>query len=715
MKNHLCKAIILLLVSYAQAQPANKMNMALHRLERQDAPGAVSILVQGDPDKLATFLSMNGGTLQCAAGDIASVKIPRNKIAALASQEFILRMEATVNQFETLNDTMRVRSHIDEVHQGMPPLAQPYDGEGVIMGLVDAGIDLSHPDFMDSLGHTRVKWLWDMTKPDSANTPAPYGYGQEWNDAEIDAGTCTHTGQDQFGHGSYVAGIATGNGRAVGHFQGAAPACDIIAVAFDFAATDTTPRLAHAIDYIFNKASQMGKPCVINVSIGDYYGSHDGLDLQSQFISNLINQQCGRIVVAGCGDIGTNYAYHLGNSPAAGDTTFTWFAFNPSYGGCYVQIFADAAQFTNVRFGVGADQVTPYYDFRGRTALHSPASWGGGVHTETLMNGTNRIGVVQSLLTQMGGVYSLEYFVIPDSTTYNWRFITTGTGHYDSWSFDWVWQNLPTSATYPDMVHYRTTDTVSTIVSGMQCLDNVIAVGQYCNTDRHVDVNGVLQITPTDTAEAMVPNSGRGPTRDGRLKPDICAPGNHIISCGVLAFLPGMIASQPYKVAQGGFHITGGGTSASSPVVAGIAALYLQQNPGACWQDFKTALLGCASTDNFTWGPLPNNTWGYGKANAFNTLTTCGPVGLAEVSGSDFSGVVVYPNPSMDFIRIKISAELLNKHCTVNCFDAMGREIFSKEINTAVSEINIAGLNNGVYEFRISSEKNVMTKRVIKL
>ncbi len=715
MKRFLLPLLFLFAVTNATAQDLSKMNLALHQLLQNESLPHATVLVQGDLDKLEVFLGANNGTLQCKAGDIASIQIPRSKIAALASQNFVSRIEATVNRYQTLNDTMRMKSHVNEVHQGMAPLTQPFDGEGVIMGLIDAGIDFQHPDFQDSLGNTRVKWLWDMTKPDSINTPAAYGYGQEWSNAEIDAGTSTHTGQDQFGHGSYVAGIATGNGSAVGHFQGVAPACDIIAVAFDFVAADTVSRMAHAVDYIFNKANQMGKPCVINISVGDYYGSHDGFDLQSQYISNLVNQQCGRIIVAGCGDIGTNYSYHLGNDPVAGDTTFTWFAYNPSYQACYIQIFADNADFANVNFAVGADVVTPYYNFRGRTPFHTAATWGGGVHTETLMNGPNRIGVIQSIITQASpGVYSLEYYIVPDSTTYHWRFITTGNGHYDSWSFDWVWQNLPTSAIYPDMINYRTTDSVSTIVSGLQCLDNVIAVGQYFNTDRHTDVNSVLQITPGDVPDAIAPNSGRGPTRDGRLKPEICAPGNHILSCGVLAFLPGMIASQPHKVALGGFHITGGGTSASSPVVAGIGALFLQQNPTACWQDFKTALLNCASVDNFTWAPLPNNSWGYGKADAFSTLTTCSPVAIHSTAGENM-GFDIFPNPSSSTVQLKINKQLLHSDCLLTCFDAMGKIMFERRITKEISEINVAILPKGVYEFRIKSEKNIVTGRVMKM
>ncbi|MBL0103978.1 MAG: S8 family serine peptidase [Bacteroidetes bacterium] len=123
------------------------------------------------------------------------------------------------------------------------------------------------------------------------------------------------------------------------------------------------------------------------------------------------------------------------------------------------------------------------------------------------------------------------------------------------------------------MAQYITPDTNQSIVSGIACLDNVITVGNYYNTDRHVDYNGVLQITATDKPSQLAENSSRGPTRDGRIKPEIVAPGHHILSDGVLTIIPGLISAQPYKVSQDGFHVTGGGTSASAPV-AGCCALF---------------------------------------------------------------------------------------------------------------------------------------------
>jgi len=690
--------------SYAQHSAGMNLGLHLKVSENPESSELIWVLVKGNPTCIAEQTGLAGGQVITAAGDISSIRIPLNSLVSLLHNTCVERIEAYKENVKVLNDTMRLLTRVDEVHQGQTPLLQPYKGANVIIGYIDSGLDFRHPDFQDSLGNTRVKWLWDMTKPIAANTPMPYGYGQEWSAADIDNGLANaHTAEDEFGHGTYVAGIGSGNGRAVGHFQGVAPESDIMVVSFDFAAADTVSRIVHAIDYLFAKANVLGKPCVINASLGDYYGSHDGKDLQSQFISNLITAQAGRVVVAAAGNIGL-YPFHVGRTSNVGDTTFTWFKYNAAYGGAYIQVFADTADFNQISYAIGADKITPDFSFRGSTAYSGIASTINNVVTRNIMNGANRLAVVQTLATINQGVYELEIYVLPDTSGYNYRLQTTGNGHFDSWSFDYEFQNLPSPGVFPPITNYHLPDTFQTIVTGMACLDNVITVGNYFNTDRHYDVNNVLQISPGDLPGNLAGNSSRGPTRDGRIKPDISAPGHHILSAGVLTQIPGMISAQPHKVALGSFHITGGGTSASAPVVAGIAALYLEQNPTANWQHVKDAIINCAGQDMFTWGPLPNNAWGYGKADAFGTLTQCGIVSTNSTLSSDRS-IEIYPNPNKGIMNIRCLAESENFPYQIEIFDISGRKIISQVLKAFETTIDIAHFSNGVYTMNYKDSK----------
>lgn len=712
-KNYLFTILLFVTTTLSFAQTS--VNMALREKINSTKLSRTSItdvLIKGDVNEISNFISSRNEKIIGTSGKIISARLSLNTIAELIDKPFVKIIQGNLNRVKVMNDTMRMLSRVDEVHNGQTPLPQAYDGTGVIMGIIDSGIDINHLDFKDSTGYTRIKYLWDMTKPTAPNTPQPYAYGQEWNDVDIMGGlAASHTGEDQYGHGTYVTGIAAGNGSAVGHFQGVAPKSDLIIVGYDFAANDNVPRLAHAVEYIFDKAQQLGKPCVINASLGSYEGSHDGQDLEAQYISNLIDAQSGRILVAAAGNVGIVYPFHVGRNSVASDTVFTWFRYNSGIPGAYVSIYADSAQFNQIQFTVGADKISPYFEHRGALPFISVTPTINTLLTRSLIVNTKRLGVVQMYTSVNEGVYQLEIYVIPDSTAYNWRFTTTGNGRYDSWSFDYEWQNVPNVATFPDIVNYWAPDTNQSIVSGMACLDNVVTVGNYYNTDRHLDYNNTVQITPTDRPRDLAENSSRGPTRDNRIKPEIAGPGHHIVSTGVMTLMPGLIGAQPYKVAPGGLHQTGGGTSASAPVVAGIAALFLQQNPTATWADFKSAIMNCAAHDTFTWGPVPNNAWGYGKADAFNTLTNCGFVFTSEIEEN--LSVHLYPNPTSTEFSLLLSEDILNPNVTIT--DLLGRKVKDVKLNGKHSVISVRDLKAGMYFVKIESVKGSCTKRFEKI
>jgi len=134
----------------------------------------------------------------------------------------------------------------------MAPLTQAYDGTGIIMGIIDTGIDFNHPDFKDASGNTRIQFIWDQNQISGSTIPMPYNYGIEWTAAQINASVCTHDDNANFGHGTHVSGTAAGNGSATGHFEGGAPKADLIVVALNFN-NATNPVFSDALSYIFQK------------------------------------------------------------------------------------------------------------------------------------------------------------------------------------------------------------------------------------------------------------------------------------------------------------------------------------------------------------------------------------------------------------------------------------------------------------------------------
>ena len=399
----------------------------------------------------------------------------------------------------TLNDTMRIVKNVDSVHLGAAPLGQPYTGKDVIIGYIDSGLDNAHEDFKNKDGTSRVLYYWDHTLGyDVDRTPVKYGYGQVWTNEDVDAGICGSS--DGNAHGTTVSGTGSGNGRATGTHQGVAPQSDIIIVETNFSLPNWTLSVADGVDFIFSMADSLGKPAVVNTSVGTYLGSHDGTDPASMIIDSLLNDKPGRIVVAAAGNSGNQGKYHL-KGLVDEDTSFTWFDVNPSsaFGvpATYFDLWADTADFKDVYFAFGADRVSPSFQFRGRTAYYSIESLVGLTTYDTIRADGHALSPVEFFAEEINGVYHIEMVMLdPDSADYYFRLETTGFGEFDLWSGAWlgaaniVNTGLPTPLELPAIAHYQLPDTLSTTVSSWTCSPRVVTVGNFKNQYDYISYTG---------------------------------------------------------------------------------------------------------------------------------------------------------------------------------------------------------------------------------
>lgn len=646
----------------------------------------INVLVLTKINTDINFSEFSNVDVHYRAGNIYSVTGSLESIKEMAKLKNVVRIEYVQHHLQVMADTAHIRNRIKAIKLGASPLAQSYDGSGVIVGIIDSGTDFNHPDFKDINGKSRIKYLWDMTKPVAANTPTAFGYGQEWNNTQIDLGQCTHNDLPHYGHGTNSSGIAAGNGFSVNKYEGMAPKADIIVVALDFNRPGFT--ISDALQYIITKSQLLNKPLVVNISVGDYYGSHDGTDLETQIINNLISNVPGRALVAACGNGGSS-AFHVGYNIISTDTNFTWISNNSPYN--YVSEYADTTQIKNVKYSVGV--TSPDLRDLGATPFRSYNYPLNTIKKDTIYNNSNRIGIIESVASiNSFGVYELSFTIKADSLNYLWSISHTGTGRIDSWNFDYVSGVLPTAAQYPKISKYKMADLMQTIVSGFQCSDEVIAVGNYINRNQYIDVNNNIQNT-SEIAGQLHSSSSSGPTRDNRVKPDITATGANIMAALPLSLLATYIASSSTVVAQGGFHRTAGGTSASSPVVAGLAALYFQKNPTATNQQLKQAIINCAYSDYFTTTSLPNYKWGYGKLDGFATMM-CGVVPDNIKILTDQAGLQVFPNPLSDQTTLLFSNSEFKK---IKLYNSSGQLIMEDNCKSDSYTLKRNNLASGIY------------------
>jgi hypothetical protein len=607
-----------------------------HLLQNSHPTDMVGLFVKGSSADAKEFCSTQQGLYRGSVQGWQFIRIPVSSIPALIKDNRFSSIDYAPYKGEAMNDTMRVNNRINPIHQGQTPLHSPYTGQGIIMGFIDTGIDFRHPDFRTSNDRTRVLHLWDQTLSNNGYTPTAYGYGRNWDSTQINAGLAnTHT--DQWGHGSTVAGAGAGNGLATGTHKGVAPDAYIIAVESRFNAADWLSTVVDATKYIYAKADQHNMPCVINASVGTYLGSHDGLDPYALYIDSIVAAKKGRLFVASAGNGGLFEPYHVRNEITP-DTTFTWFKNNPSsgFGGpaAFWEIWADTANFNQVNYGVAADTPWPSYSLRGRTTLFK------NIHQNlnTLLRDTiwsehgNRIATVQYWAQQRDGQYLVQvYMPTPDSANYLFRFETVGIGAYDCWSrqtygMSAMVDTLPDVSQFPFLNKYVLPDTLQSIVSSFQCGKNVISVGNYVNDSGYV--NKFNNWIATDQPRGKLAlTSSLGPTRDGRIKPELAATGHNTLSTFPLSLINTINNNPPQdtSLALGGMHRSNGGTSMSSPVVAGVGAILLEKCPHMDMATFKELLINNTYSDEHT-GILPNVAFGYGKLD-----------GIATIVGSNFT------------------------------------------------------------------------------
>lgn len=600
-----------------------------------------------------TYLRRNEFRIKSSTKNWIFLTINGKQLKNILNSSISKYLYTETNEPTNNNDTSRVYHKVDEVQKGLKGLQSKFKGKGVLLGVIDNGMDYTHLDFKDSLGKTRLHSYWDQTNTKSTSrSPQPFNYGDEWTSTDLDNNLFTPTLTD--GHGTHVPGIAAGNGRANGRNLGMAPEATIIYVQTNTKAKNWTLTVSDACDYIFKIADKLNMPCVINISFGVANGSHDGSDPASELIEKMLDAKPGRIVVAAAGNSGNLTKYHLGNNVNS-DTSFFWLKNNASgvagKNSIWFESWADSVDYANIKFSVAANLPGGDYQLRSKTKFITFQDALAYPYTDTLFNENGvKIGKVEYYGSMQNHLANMELAIYVDSTNYLYQFRTTGQGRLDCWTLGTSTKNneivstTPSSLIYPAIIHYVLPDSLQTVYSSYISSEKVITVGNVSTKSSYITKDLVSHPSVYLPSQIHV-SSSKGPNRKGVIKPDIVASGTKIFSANPAKYL-----TDPNNITIldiGGSHILNSGTSMASPLVAGVAALYLEKCSNASYLDFKNDMISTAKTLAIQ-GSMPNNAYGNGEIDALalllktnakpslsgNTMITCNNVAAVTI-GSD--------------------------------------------------------------------------------
>lgn len=467
-------------------------------------------------------------------------------------------------------------------------------GQGVLIGVIDTGIDYTHPAFLDTQGKTRIISIWDQTlEIGEERHPNYFPYGAEFTRSQIDLALASERPRDlvpttdELGHGTAVAGIAAGSPSAPDRFTGAAPGAELVVVKLKeakqylkdlYLVSGEGPVFAEndimtALSYLSRISEQEEKPMILCVALGTNQGGHTG-DQPLSVTLGRTAQFMGQTPILPSGNESGRAHHFYGVSSNGRDTSTTVEILVPEGSrGFSCELWGQVPQIFSVSFR------TPL----GESYPRIPVTLQGNDRISFVLENTVIYVNYDLAQASSGNQLILMRFIEPTPGVWTINVYPNRPGDLDFH----IWLPI-TEFNQPD-VRFISPNPYTTLTSPSPT-ESVITTAAYNAANNSLFIH-----------------SGRGFTVTGAIKPDFAAPGVDVTAPG-----------------PGNSYISFTGTSAAAAITAGACALMtewgLKRTPPQAFTTHQIKIYLIRGCDQLEQLSYPNREWGYGTLNLYQSF-----------------------------------------------------------------------------------------------
>lgn len=653
---------ILLLLAATTAAAGGKLSSAmqlwllqhsqLHAPAQQQA--SVQVFVAGG-DGIDDVVQRVGGTVQSSFHGFVTAQVPICAIGQLASSSRVSQIDIS-RSVHLLCDSDRSLTHVNQVLSGTG-LPRAFNGSGVVLGIVDSGFDFNHPAFRRSDGSTRISHV--------------YLSGTLYDSTQVSSLT---TDTRSTSHGTHVMGIA--GGTLCGNYGGMAPGAELFVAALpDTSLTEVN--IVNACYLMARYAQGQGKPCVINLSLGNHDGPHDGTGFMARAFDDICTHIGHTAIVLASGNEGGSqlYVHKKLNDGQPLRTILSAYSSNIA-----TQVNVWNQDTTKLTFTLGVMKRSTRDVIYQSTALSADTiiSSAADDALAQLLTGTVAFTWGRNVVTGKTDVLC-DINATMKSSNYQLCFTVDGDRNADVHM--WECNGLANFTSNGQDGYLAGSDSCS--ISDMATGTTTISVGSYVGRTQHRTLSGTTVQDSSYPVGTRSTFSSWGTDLRGVQHPIVTAPGQAVIS-SLNSYLTVRTPVQQ-QVLDGTTYSWGSmtGTSMSSPCAAGILALWLQANSKLTGEQLRQ---------------LASSTSTNGKIDALAGITQALSLGVNDVKQSDLA---------LHYAAGMITASI---PCQLQVYSITGQ----MQLSHSGRSISVENLTPGIYLAKASSPHGVTTLKFVK-